>query len=607
MSLPQSILLRLGQWLGSIGFRRDWYLIPLAALVGAMAGVVALGFGRLVEFSEEFFFGRIAGGKLGGERWWLILVLPALGGLLVGLIKLVFRLPLTSHGVPEVMEAIARRRGDVPARMGVFSSINPALTIGSGGSAGQEGPIIAIGSALGSVIGKLLHVNRQDLSTLVGCGAAAGLAAVFNAPIAGVLLVLEVLLRDFSLRTFMPVVVASVFGVAVFQAVAGRNEALFTIPGALLNYEFNIIEIVPYLLLGVGCGVVGWLFTRTAHGAERLFVRLPLPKVILPMVGGLILGAMGVAFAACFPKVANYEPPPFFANGYGVIEHLMDVSAYTQTSDSSLAVVTLGFLLVACLAKVVGTALTLGSGGSGGVFAPALFIGASFGGAFGVIVNAIGPMPHVNPATYALAGMAGVLAGTVHCPLTAFILVFEITRDYMVILPVMLVAIAATVVSQLLMRDSIYTCTLRAMGVRVGTMSDLTVLRRLSVAQVPLAPAVAVFPGDPADRLLELAETAVAGDFVVTQPDGQYVGMVTGDDLRTALLEREALPLMIVAELLRSEIPSVQPDEPLDTVLESFSIHDVASLPVIGGNGSVVGMITRGRLMRCYRQALDEA
>ena len=607
MQQQPNILMRTARWLERIGFRRDWYLIPLAGVIGAMAGIVALGFGRLVEFTEAFFFGRIAGGELSGSHWWLILALPATGGLLVGAIKRLFHRPMVGHGVPEVMEAIARRRGDIPAKMGIFSTINPALTIGSGGSAGEEGPIIAIGASLGSVVGRTLRVNRQDLSTLVGCGAAGGLAAIFGAPIAGVLLVLEVILRDFSLKTFMPVVIASVMATAVFQAAAGDSAALFNIPPELLEYHFPLHEIIPYIILGMCCGVVGYGFTQTMYAIEHVMSRLPIPSLARPMVGGVALGVLGLGFVALYGQVFSaYEPPPFFGNGYPVIEHLMNPETYRGITGVSAVEVTIAMVVLAGLFKVVGTALTLGSGGAGGVFAPALFIGAMTGAAFGMALRATGLYQNAQPALYALVGMAGALAATVHCPLTAIILVFETTRDYTVILPVMLVAIAATTISQVLMGDSIYTRALREMGVRVGTMSDLTVLRRLSVAQVPLAPAVRTFPGDPASRLLELAETAGSPDFVVTNLDGTYVGMVTGEDVRTALLEREALPLMVVAELVRAEIPTVGPDEPLDQVLDRFAIHDVASLPVVDGERRVLGMVTRGRLMRTYRQALDE-
>ena len=599
-----NIKLKAVRLLRRVGFRRDWYLIPLSAVIGSMAGVVALGFGWLVEFFEAFFYENMAGPNVRGERLWMLVALPAAGGLAVGLLKKWLRLPMVSHGIPDVMESLARRHGQLKFRSGMSTAINSALTIGSGGSAGQEGPIVQIGSVLGSLMGQVLRVSHQHMSTLVGCGAAGALAAIFNAPIAGVLLVLEVMLRDFSLKTFMPVVVSTVFAVAVFQAAAGNNEALFNLTHEMQNYTFQIGELVPYLVMGIMIGIVGWSFTKLLFSMEGAWARVKLPAWIKPALGGLALGLMGLGFVWAYPyAVGDYNPPAFFANGYPVIETLLDPAAYGTAGH-----VTLIFLLTAAAAKLLGTSLTLGSGGAGGIFAPALFIGAAIGGAFGVGLVATGIFPDASPATYALAGMAGMLAGSVHCPLTAFILVFEVTRDYKVILPVMLVSITATVVSQLLLRDSIYTLALREMGIKIGVLSEQAVLHKLTADQVPLEKAVVVYPGDSVESLLKLAEQYGANDFVVCDSEQHFVGMVTNDDLRIALLQREAVPLLIVAEMMRSDMPAVDPGETLDLVLDKFADCDVHSLPVIDTDHDqqLMGLITRNRLMRYYHHALSQ-
>ncbi|MFA7236260.1 MAG: chloride channel protein [Phycisphaeraceae bacterium] len=607
MSAKKNMLIKLGRLLSGIGFRPDWYLIPLAAVVGALTGLVALGFGRLVEFSERMFQTELGEQTL-GRYGWAIFLLPAIGGLLVGLIKKLFRLQLVSHSVPDVIESLARRKGLLHIKSGIFAAINPAITIGSGGSAGQEGPIIHIGSVIGSVVGRALHVNPQHMGTLVGCGAAAGLAAIFNAPIAGVLLVLEVMLRDFSLKTFMPVVIASVFGTLVLQAASGHNEALFAMPATLLQYHFRLPEIGLFLLLGIGCGFAGWGFAKAMQFSEHAWTKVKLPSFIKPMIGGLILGGSGLLFVMLFRKQLTGDMPPFFGNGYPFITSLMTPETYRHLTPGNALLLLFALAAGACVLKIIGTSLTLGSGGSGGVFAPSLFIGATLGAAFGMAANILNPAHTVSPAAYALAGMAGVLAGSVHCPLTAFILVFELTRDYQVILPVMLVSIIATIISQVLMRDSIYTLPLREMGLRIGTMSDLTVLRRLNVEHVRLTEAVTLFPGDPVQRVIDLSEHSGVQDFVVINVSGQYVGMVNGDDIRTTLFEREAVPLLVVAEIMHAELPTVQPDETLDMVMDKFSVLDVASLAVVDpGEKKVRGLITRGRLMRCYREALDES
>jgi CIC family chloride channel protein len=589
-----------------LGLPSDWFLIPLAAGIGALAGVAAEGYGQLVLLSERCFDHLLRGGSAdvpSAAKLLVILLLPALGGLIVGLVKAVFALPTVSHGVPEVIESLARRGGQMPLRGAVFTALNSALTIGSGGSAGQEGPIIHIGSIIASGVGRLLRVSREHMATLVGCGAAAGLAAIFNAPIAGVLFVLEVLLRDFSFRTFMPIVIAAVFGVTVNQQFEHHYGALF--PLSREHYVFTLHEVLPYLLLGVVCGAAAGAYSRGIDGLERLWVKVPAPRWLKPALGGLILGCMGVALLLAYPHaVPGYRLPAIFGNGYAVVIALLNPGSYGSAAGPGTAVA-MGFVLFILAGKILGTGLTLGSGGSGGLFAPSLFVGAAAGSAYGLVLVKVGLLPGGSPASYALAGMAGVLGGAVHCPLTALILVMEITRDYDVILPVMLVAITATVVARLLCRESVYTLALREMGVRVGRFSDLTLLRRLAVADLPLAPAVVLRPEEPATRLLELTAQGVAADYVVCDGRGRYLGMVIGQDLRHALLSRDALPLMIVADLMRPDVRSVSPSDTLEAVLRELARHDLSSLAVVD-SGQVRQLVTRAGLIRRYQQLLDE-
>jgi len=302
--------------------------------------------------------------------------------------------------------------------------------------------------------------------------------------------------------------------------------------------------------------------------------------------------------------IPNYEPPAFFGNGYPVIEGCFSPDAYAVGATSGTAYLTVGFLLAILVAKIIGTSLTLGSGGAGGVFAPSLFMGATLGGAFGILAQHLPPFNYITPSTYAMAGMAGVLAGCVHCPLTAFLLVFEITQDYKAIVPVMLVAILATIVSQLLLRDSIYTLALRERGIRMGLFSDLTLLRRLYVGDVPLTRASIVRPHEPVQRLLELAATQTSADFPVVDEQDHYAGLVVGEDIRTTLLQQEAVPLMIVAELVRADVPPVRAHETLEMVLDKFAEYDVASLVVVDRDHHIRGLITRTAVIRHYQQSL---
>jgi len=596
---PERWRRRLSRGLTRLGFSADWYLIPIAALIGVLGGLVATGFERAVHW--------IARGPL-----WLahegvpfavtvIVLAPAVGGLLVGLLNRKLFPGWTREGVPDVVEALAKREDRLRGRSAALKAVGSSLTMGSGGSAGIEGPIIYIGSCVSAVTTRVLGVGRRHTQTLVGCGAAAGTAAIFNAPIAGVLFVLEVILRDFSIRTFVPIVVASVFGTAVAQALLGRNEALFQLPADIHAYEFVIAELIPFAVLGLVCGLLGVLFTRGLHRTQRWANRTPIADWLRPAAGGLVLGGLGLAYLWAFGNVVGGRAPAFFGNGYRVTERMLDPQLY-QAAGTGVGI---GLLAVLCVSKLLATWITLGSGGSGGIFAPSLFIGASLGGLVGVAVQATGLLPEVTPAAYALAGMAGVLAAVAHCPLTAFMLTFEITRDYKVILPMMLVAILATVVAQAIRRDSVYDTWLRTRGLTTGSMKDMFLLRGLRVSDLTLTPAVMVQADDPAARLLQLAEDYAAVDYVVTdEATEQYQGMVVGADVRAVLVQREAIPLMIVGELMRTELPTVTRDETLDVVLDKFARHDVSSLPAVDETGRAIGMVTRARLMRRYRQAL---
>lgn len=586
----------LGRLSSKLGFQRDRYLILLAALVGLGTALVAMAFIQSLHWvagqAEELPRSTLL---------WLVVAGPALGGLLCGLVVYLVASEAKGHGVPQVLWAIHRMKSRIRPRVAIAKWMGSFLTLSSGGSAGAEGPVVQVGSALGSTIAQKLRLNPQQTATLLGCGAAAAISAVFNAPIAGIFFVLEILLRDFSLRTFTPVVIASVFSAALVQSMLGENEALFAVAADFPEGAFQIIEIPNYLILGGVCGLAAIVFIRTLYYAEDVYERIRIPPILKPVTGGILLGIIGLVFMLMSKE---NKLPPFFGNGYPVIKDLLNVNYYQGSIELQLAfaVAAIGLL------KIIATSLTLGSGGSGGIFAPSLLLGACVGGAFGAVVHVLGLAPDASPAHYALVGMAAVVAATTHAPLTAILIVYEITQSYEIILPLMLAAVISTVVAQLVQRESIYTLHLVRKGVRIGSLSDLTILRRIPVGDVPLADAVTVHPSDSAQRLLDLVNVHAVSDFVVIDDNARYLGMVVGSDLRTAMLEHEAIPLLLVSELERDDLPTVTPDETLDVVLDKFSLHDVYGLAVLdsSGDGRVLGLITRDRLMRRYQKALTE-
>jgi CIC family chloride channel protein len=587
-----------------LGLQRDWHLIIVAAGIGSITALGAIAFIAVLHALEDWMQGMASGGL-----WWVGLA-PAVGALGTALLVHFFAREARGHGVPEVMMALYRRGGVIRARVALFKALASISTIASGGSAGAEGPIVQIGSALGSGLARLLRVPKDQVPTLLGCGAAAGIASVFNAPIAGVFFVLEILLRDFSVRTFTPIVVASVFSTAVTQAYYGQNDAIFAVSGALSGYEFSFPELPAYVVLGLVCALAAVGFTRSLYWVEDRYDGMKrVHPIVKPVTGALVLGGLGVVWMMAAGSTGS-NVPAFFGNGYGTIRELLLPETYAADGAGVAGVrVTIVFLGLLALAKVVATCLTLGSGGSGGVFAPSLFLGAAVGACFGTVLDRAGVIPEGgSPAAYALVGMAAVVAGTTHAPLTAILILFELTRDVYVLLPIMLAAVIATVGAQVVMRDSIYSLKLRRRGVMVGTSADLSVLRRLTASSVAPVQAVELHPDEPLAKLSELRGHEHITDFVVTDAQGRYAGMVTAADLRAALQDPEAIPYLLVEELVRRDLPTIHPDEPLDLVMQMFATHDVNSLALVDDRreGSpVIGLITRGRLLERYQRELE--
>ncbi|MFI4882662.1 MAG: chloride channel protein [Phycisphaerales bacterium JB064] len=600
--------------------RKDWFMVTAGAGVGTLTGLGTLGFAwALHEVEHQVKLGQLA------LPIWLLFLGPTIGLMVTGILVRVFASDARGHGVPQVMRALIEKGGHIPARVGLTKVVASIATVASGGSSGTEGPIVQIGATAGSVVAQRLGVSREEMMTLVGCGAAAGISAIFNAPIAGVFFALEVLLRDFSLKTFTPIVVAAVFAAAVTHITTGQNEAIFAASDALQKVQFTGWELPNYLVLGLICGVLAVGFNRVLHWSEGVYARLKLHWLVAPLTGGLLLGALGLVWillVRAAPGDAGHEAghiPSFYGNGYEAIRWLLDPASYDATFGPAAhaeAALPLAIWLIALLAvfKAVGTSLTLASGGSGGVFAPSLFIGAAGGAALGIALQRLGLLPaDGSPAAYALVGMAAVVAGSTHATLTAILLLFEITRDPYVLLPIMLAAVIATLVSQAIDRDNVYTHPLRRAGLRIGRTGDLAILRKIAVTSVPVIPlpSEAVYPSDPLSKLITLHANSRVPDFVVVDTKGDFIGMVTGRDMRTALIDREAIPLLLVAELMRADLPAVLTTDTLDIALERFEDDDVASLPLLGppditGHRRPLGLVTRAAVLDRYRRALEE-
>ena len=607
-----------------LGFNEDSFLLPLALLIGIVTAIAAVAFHELIVVIRNSLYRGFSpawGEFLYGPGLFLLVLIPAGGGLAVGLFSTYVMRAREGHGVVDVMESVTRSSGWIRPLSAVEKILTSAMTIGSGGSAGAEGPIVQIGAAISSAVGQVFQVARQHLPVLIGCGTAAGISAIFNSPIGGVLFTLEIILLDFSIRAFTPVVIASVIANVTTQAIlhgahgAGAHRAIFSLPGDVVRAPSALYwQGVPnFILLGLVCGAVGVVMTRAMYLAEERFARLRVPRALKPALGGAALGLLGVTYVVIFGRLllgrhkpvhfSDYPMPAFFGDGYGFVQQLFQEGFYREFPVGELTLL----LVVLCVAKVVGTCLTLASGGSGGIIAPSLFLGAAAGAALGLGLRQAGFAADVPVAFYALVGMGAVLGAVVHAPLAAILILFEVSGQRNVILPAMLATVVATGTARLIFRDSIYTLTLRRRGVRVGTGSDLTLLRRLTVEQVGLEPVSTLRLDTPFEQLLHISDETGATDFVVLDGHGGYAGMVVAEDIKTALLQREAIPLLLAGEVVRPELPCVRTTDDLASVLETFSRYDVNRLPVCvsGAAGRVVGLISRSALMRRYHEALS--
>jgi chloride channel protein, CIC family len=440
-----------------------------------------------------------------------------------------------------------------------------------------------------------------------------------------VLFTLEVILLDFSIRAFAPVVLASVIANVTTRGILNRLEpggahAIFVLPAQASSrlLEINWAGLPHILVLGALCGVAGVAMTRLMYATDEQFHRLPIHRALRPAVGGATLGIVGVIYVIVFgwwmlhqPKpidFSHYPMPAFYGDGYGAVQPMLTAAFYTDFYSHTSAMKLLALLAFLCVAKIVGTSLTLGSGGSGGIIAPSLFLGATTGAFLTVLLKVLHLHSFFPPGYYAIIGMGAVLAAVVHGPLSSILILVEVT-DYQrnIILPAMLACVTATGVARLIFPDSVYTLTLRRRGVRVGTGVDLSVLRRISIEQVALEPVTSVPQSTAFERLLQLTSENGISDFVVTDEAGNFAGMVVGDDIKTALLQREAIPLLLAGDVVREDLPSLKNTDDLGMALDTFSRHEVARLPVVLSTNParVIGLLSRRALMTKYHQALQ--
>ena len=576
-------------WLGRLrrsAVRGSGGLTALALLTGAGAGLGAVAFRYMILGFTELFTGHsdysAAGHAINplipGLGIWFVVVVPVIGGLIYGPLVSRFAPEARGHGVPEVMYAVNRLGGRMRPQVPIVKSLASAVCIGSGGSVGREGPIVQIGSALGSVTGQLMRVSESQLRLLVACGAAGGISATFNAPIAGVFFALELILRNFETRSFGLVVLSSVTADAIGRAAFGSHPFL-TLPAFTFS---SPLELFLYAGLGVLATGVGLGFVRVLYTGEDIADRLwsGRPDWLRPAAGGVLLGLLLLAV------------PEMYGVGYPVLQ--------LAVAGHYVILALLGLLA----AKILATSLTMWVGGSGGVFAPSLFMGAMLGSAYGALAHQLVPGLAVAAGAYGLVGMGAVFASSARAPITAVLIIFELTGDYHIILPLMIAIIVATALSNALTRDTIYTLKLRRRGININKPQG-TLMAQIKIADAMGKAPRALAPEQPLSDVLDRFTTERADALPVIDADGSLLGVIAAIDIEQNLDgSRDDLR----ASNLVHEVPELRVDQSLEDAVQALASAENEGLPILDVEGeNVVGWLTHRHLLRAYHARLEEA
>jgi len=561
----------------------------LAAGIGLVAGCVAFLLYKLIGlFTNIAFYGRfvadLTSARFNHLGWWVIPI-PVIGGLIVGLMAKYGTPKIKGHGIPEAMEAVLINRSRIQPRVAILKPISAAIAIGTGGPFGAEGPIIQTGGAVGSLIGQIFHTTAAERKVLLACGAAAGMSATFNTPIAGVILAIELLLFEFKSRSFIPLVIASTLATAVHIQLLGAGP-MFVVTAM----DFGVPRALPfYLLLGVICGLAAVGFTRLLYWTEDQFEKLPVDDLWWPAIGALGLGI--IAFFV--PRVLGV--------GYDTISDILN------------AHLALKLLIIVMIAKAIALVISLGSGTSGGLLAPMFMSSAALGGAFAIAMDRIFPAANLSAGAFALVAMGAVFGAASRAAFAFIIFAFEITRDYNAVLPLMLVSVIADGIGMLLMpKASIMTEKLARRGLRIHQDYEADVLQQVVVAETmdPEAPTISaeMSVGELADRIARGDSTVGKHQgMVVLDSEGKLAGIITRGDVLRAL-EKDPSGAMTVSSAATRNVVVTYPDEVLHEASAKMLRRNIGRLPVVERNDPrrVIGYLGRPGIMAARLRRLNE-
>ncbi len=549
-----------------------------AVVVGLGSSAGVLLFKQIIRWVHRGMFDNL-GGLVAHWGIWGVVLIPTLGGLIVGLIQQ-FLLPEERlHGVASIMEAVALAGGRLRYRLTPLKALTSAISIGAGASVGPEDPSVQIGASLGSMLGQKFHLSEDRTRVMVATGAAAGIATAFNAPIAGVFFAVELILGEYATSSFGMVVLGAVLGSTLTRAVVGPTPA-FPIP----PYGYHgPVELPFYLLLGILAAPVALTYIKALYLAHDFFHRRPIPKWLRPVLVGALVGLVGAFLPQVFGD--SYEAVAEILHGEEMIPAL---------------------LLLLLVLKIILTALSLGAGFVGGVFAPSLFLGAALGGAYGTIIAHMFPNLTIVPSAFALVGMAAVLAGAVHAPVTAIMLLFEMTNDYRIILPLMFAVVVSMLISQAVNEHSVYTLSLFRKGIRLERGRMVDVLESLQVKDVMEPMPVTIQYNMPLRMVSAMLEQARAHGLPVMDEQGHLMGVITVQDIHRAIEQDAANLDRPVCDFCTRRLVVTYPDETVQQALQRMIAHDIGRLPVVsrGDRMQLLGWLSRAAIIHAYELAL---
>ena len=552
----------------------------LACLVGIGAGLASVFFRYLLHQMHYFFF-EIVYPWLASTSIFLLPLIPMIGAVILIPFSLRYRGEINGYGMPRFLIAVHLHGGLIKTRQIFIKIFTAALTISTGGSAGVEGPIAQIGGAVGSSIGRFFEMGSHRLKVLIACGSAAGIAAQFNAPLAGVLFAQEiVMVGEFQLQTFGVIVIASGLATAISRAYYSSAPTF-----GVLQYDFiSYYEFAFYIVLGLLIGVLAYLFIRIFFFTGDRFAQLKIHAQLKPILGAFLVGVLGLVH-------------------FGV---LGDGYSFINAAIQSPASISIGAIALLVILKMVATSITLGSGNVGGVFAPALFIGAMIGAVFGWGLDLLFPQIGIQPGSYALVGMGAFLAAATHAPMTAIFLLFELTSNYQVIIPIMFASVIGVMVARRLCDDSLDSMDLSRQGIYLHKGTEANILNSILVTTVMVREFEKLQETMSFAEFLRCFPSSKAQYYPVIDADNNLTGVVSFQDIREIMLEEGLEHLVVMKDLAQTDVITLFPGDNLTEAIRKLGIKDIAAIPVVSPENprKILGILKRKDVIDVYNKAV---